>query len=316
MSGWIKLHRKLVDWEWYSDVPCKTLFIHLLLVANHKPSRWKGIDIGVGQKVTGRHALSEETGLSQQEIRTALTKLKSTGEITIKSTNKFSLITVCKYEDYQSCETVDQPAHQPAYQPTINQQSTTNKNDKNVKNNIEYSKEYSVGHACPTVPFDIQNDDHENQDQEQVAPAPRPDPVPYAKIIAHLNEKCGCQFKPSNQATRSHIKARWNEGFRFNDFIAVIDFKFAEWAGDEKMCRFIRPQTLFGTKFESYLIASKKNEVNGRDIVKKDDKKMEAYSIKLNELLNGESPFDYGNREGIDALRKLQSIAQQAAVGA
>ena len=133
MSGWIKLHRKLVDWEWYSDVPCKTLFIHLLLVANHKPSRWKGIDIGVGQKVTGRHALSEETGLSEQEIRTALTKLKSTGEITIKSTNKFSLITVCKYKDYQFFEMLDQPTDQPADQPTINQQSTTNKNEKNKR---------------------------------------------------------------------------------------------------------------------------------------------------------------------------------------
>ena len=72
------------------------------------------------------------------------------------------------------------------------------------------------------------------------------------------------------------------------------------------MCRFIRPQTLFGTKFESYLIAAKETEVNGREIVKKEDKKLEIYSKKLDELLKGESPFVYANREGIDALRKLQ----------
>lgn len=133
MPGWIKLHRKLVEWEWYQDIPCKTLFIHLLLIANHKPSRWKGISVGVGQVITGRYALSEETGLSEQEIRTALNKLKSTSEITIKPTNKFSLITICKYEDYQEHDVHCQPADQPAGQPTINQQSTTNKNIKNKR---------------------------------------------------------------------------------------------------------------------------------------------------------------------------------------
>lgn len=173
-------------------------------------------------------------------------------------------------------------------------------------------QESSVGQSCPTTPSAIQNLDSEKQESPPQE-APKPDPVPYARIIEHLNQKCGCQYKASSQTTRSHIKARWNEGFRFDDFTAVIDFKFAEWASDEKMCRFIRPQTLFGTKFESYLIAAKKTEVNGREIVKKEDKKLEIYSKKLDELLKGESPFVYANREGIDALRKLQGIAQKAA---
>ena len=308
MDGWVKFFRKMVDWEWYTDIPCKILFIHLLLVANHKPSRWKGVSVKRGQRLTGRKALAEETGLSEQEIRTAINKLKSTGEITINPTNKFTLITVCNYDEYQDQEGDDQPAHQPAVQPTINQQSTTNKNDKNVKNKttIEFLQN-SVGQDGPTVQPDDQ--DHDKK-------GPKTDPIPYAKIIAHLNEKCGCQFKSSNKTTRNHIKARWNEGNRLDDFIAVIDFKFAEWSGDEKMCRFIRPQTLFGTKFESYLVASKKNDVNGRGIIKKDDIKIEVYSKTLNELLKGESPFVYASREGIDALRKHQAVAQEAAARA
>ena len=83
--------------------------------------------------------------------------------------------------------------------------------------------------------------------------AEKPDPVPYAKIIGALNAACGCQFKADTQATKRHIKARWNEGWRFPDFEAVIRSRRDEWAGDAKMCQFLRPETLFGTKFESYL---------------------------------------------------------------
>lgn len=131
MSGWIKIHRKVTEWEWYTDIPCKVLFMHLIIVANRKPSKWRGMTIGIGQRLTGRKILAEETGLSEQEVRTALYKLKSTSDITIKSTNKFSIITVCNYKNYQCCEIEEQPASQPASQPTINQQSTTNKKEKN-----------------------------------------------------------------------------------------------------------------------------------------------------------------------------------------
>lgn len=125
MSGWIKLQRQLKDWEWYKDQPTCKLFLHLLLTANHKPSRWQGVDILAGQIVVGRKSLAYETGLSEQQIRTALDKLKATSEITIKSTSKYSIISITKWDSYQS--------DQPAGEPTSNQQSTTNKNEKNEK---------------------------------------------------------------------------------------------------------------------------------------------------------------------------------------
>ena len=121
MDGWIKLHRKFLEWEWFHNEEMVRLFIHLLLTANYADKKWNGILVKRGQVLTGRKKLSEGTGLSEQEIRTCLSRLKSTSEITIKSTNKYSIITINKYDDYQVVpeDTEDnQPANQPASSPT------------------------------------------------------------------------------------------------------------------------------------------------------------------------------------------------------
>ncbi len=79
--------------------------------------------------------------------------------------------------------------------------------------------------------------------------------IPYDAIISYLNEKAGTNYRSSAAKSRQHINARWNEGYRLDDFKAVIDKKVAEWLNDPKMCKFLRPETLFGTKFEGYLNA-------------------------------------------------------------
>jgi hypothetical protein len=101
MEGWIKLHRKMVEWEWYNDNNTKIVFLHLLLTANHKEKKWQGKTILRGQKITSIQHLAEETNLSIQQTRTCLDKLKSTNEITIKTTNKYTLVTIEKYNNYQ-----------------------------------------------------------------------------------------------------------------------------------------------------------------------------------------------------------------------
>lgn len=101
MAGWIKLHRKMLEWEWYDDINVCRLWMHLLLKANHKDNRWKGVDVKAGQLITGRLSLSDETGLTEQQVRTALKKLKSTGEVTSKIYSKFSLITITSWDEHQ-----------------------------------------------------------------------------------------------------------------------------------------------------------------------------------------------------------------------
>lgn len=132
MAGWLKLHRTIEDWEWYTDANVIRLFLHLLIKANYKPSRFRGIDVPVGSVVVGRSALSAQLGMSEQQVRTALGKLLSTNEITINSTNKFSIISICCWDKYQDD---NQQCNQQITnkQPTDNQQVTTSKEGKKVK---------------------------------------------------------------------------------------------------------------------------------------------------------------------------------------
>lgn len=74
-------------------------------------------------------------------------------------------------------------------------------------------------------------------------------------IVGHLNEKAGAKYKPSSKDTQKLIHARMAEGYTVEDFVAVIDKKCTQWKSDPKMQEYLRPSTLFGTKFEGYLNA-------------------------------------------------------------
>lgn len=107
MDGFILIHRKLLEWEWYSSVNDTRLFIHCLLKANWKDGRFKGMVIPRGSFVTSINSLVEETGLSRQQVRTSLEHLKSTHEITHETNHQFTIITINKYNDYQIDNTQD-----------------------------------------------------------------------------------------------------------------------------------------------------------------------------------------------------------------
>lgn len=143
-SGWIKLHRGLLQWEWYDDIPTKVLFLHLLLSANHEDNKWHGRIVKRGQFVTGRIALSKQTGLTQQQIRTALTKLKSTNELTIKVTSQFSIITICNYEKFQDQSTNELTSTPTNEQPAINHQQEGK--EVIIKKEIYKEKDSSESH--------------------------------------------------------------------------------------------------------------------------------------------------------------------------
>lgn len=104
LNGFVKIHRKLIEWGWYSDSVVKCVFLHLLMIAAWKPGEYLGHPIKPGQAIIGRKKMAVELGFSEQQIRTALKKLESTKEITLFSTNRFTIATVENWEFYQGDE--------------------------------------------------------------------------------------------------------------------------------------------------------------------------------------------------------------------
>lgn len=94
--------------------------------------------------------------------------------------------------------------------------------------------------------------------------------IPYKEIVDYLNLKIGAHYKSTTRETQKVIKARFNEGFTLDDFKKVIDIKVKEWLGDKKMCQYLRPETLFGNKFEGYL-NQKQTKLTTKDIADKID---------------------------------------------
>lgn len=130
-EGWVKIFRSFfTDWRW-SDCPSVGYtFLWLIVSANFKRSYYRGQAIERGQVLTGRNQIASETGLSPQQVRTALKKLESTGEISIKATNAYSVITIVNYDSYQADDsrsnqqsTSEQPA---SHQPVTSEQPPSN----------------------------------------------------------------------------------------------------------------------------------------------------------------------------------------------
>lgn len=104
-GNYIKISRTILEWEWYGDINTKVLFLHMLLKANWKDGNFKGTTVPRGSLVSSIKNLSYETSLSEREIRTAISHLKMTGEVTSKSYSKYTVFTVKNYDRYQSSDT-------------------------------------------------------------------------------------------------------------------------------------------------------------------------------------------------------------------
>lgn len=135
MDWRIKLHRQMLEWERHDDPKTFSLFTHCLLMANWEDKKWRWIDVPRWSFITSLSNLSRIVGLSLQQLRTSINKLKSTHNITHQSTNKYSIISICKWEKYQSLE--DESTHETTHNPTIQQQTDNNQitTTKEIKNN-------------------------------------------------------------------------------------------------------------------------------------------------------------------------------------
>ena len=135
--SYIKLDRKIAEWEWFTDSNTLKLWIYLLVNAQYQDSSYKGIEVKRGQLITGRKKLAEQLEMSEQQIRTCLDHLQATNEITIKPTNKYSVITIVKYGVYQGDDDgSNQQNNQQNVQRATNKQPTNNHNKRNkeIKN--------------------------------------------------------------------------------------------------------------------------------------------------------------------------------------
>ena len=98
-----------------------------------------------------------------------------------------------------------------------------------------------------------------------IVPEQEQEPIPYAEIITYFNEVAGTHYLLRGKEIKKFIKARWNDGFRLEDFKTVLDKKTAQWKNDSKMSKYLRFETLFSNKFESYLnevVAPRHNLMN------------------------------------------------------
>lgn len=145
-SGWVKLHRSILRWEWWDDANTARVFIYCLLKANPVQKKWHGITIERGTFITSYPTIAKETGLTLQQIRTAIKRLKSTREITYQTTHDFSIVTITNYERYQQQPNPEehpeqQPNQQSSNTPATGQQQASNNNEeykeeKEIKNNL------------------------------------------------------------------------------------------------------------------------------------------------------------------------------------
>ena len=207
-DSYIKIYKKMLDWQWFYEPNTLFVFIVLLLEANYKDSKVGMQEVKRGQCLTSIKRLQELTKLSPKKIRIALDHLQKGQTIGKQTTSQYSIITIKNYDMYQGDG--KQRASKGQHNNNINILSS-NKLESNILIN-----KYIV------------------------------------EILDYLNQRANKNFKSTTNKTQTLINARINEGFTLEDFKTVIDKKCIEWMNTE-MEKYLRPETLFGTKFEGYL---------------------------------------------------------------
>lgn len=148
-NGFMLLHRNLLNWEWFDDSQMVHIWIYFLLKANYEDGKWHGVDVPRGSFITSVRDICKDTGLSVQNVRTCIKKLKSTSNLTIKVTNKFSIITICNYDSYNNAEfSTNNQSNKQTNNVLTNKQQTEQKRksllkEKNIKEEKERKEKLS-----------------------------------------------------------------------------------------------------------------------------------------------------------------------------
>lgn len=142
MVGHVILHRDIMEWEWYQSSNVFRLYVHLLMKANFKDKKWQGQVIKRGELITSIGYLSAELMITHQSIRTALSKLESSGYIMLRPTNRFTLIAIVSYDNLQTATSKSNKQNNTQvtnHQQSNNKQLTTTK-ERNKENKVHKEK--------------------------------------------------------------------------------------------------------------------------------------------------------------------------------
>ncbi len=235
--GYVKIPRGIEATPICDDPYIFRIYMHCLLNANHKDNKYKDIVIEKGSFITSYRAMSEKLKLDIKTIRKYLNQLEQMKYIVLSSDYMGTKIKVINYDSLAKFEVWEEVPHQ----SDKVWEEVPHQSDK-----VWEEIPRKVWDQVPTNNNDINKNiysraKHDNYSSE------------IKIIVEYLNEKTGKKYKPNSKDTRKHITARLREGFTVEDFKTVIDNKVNDWLNDSKMSQYLRPQTLFGNKFEGYL---------------------------------------------------------------
>lgn len=230
-DGFIVIHRKIKDWKWWHNPTARSLWLYLLVEANWKDGYLKdGTLIPRGSLARSLRNIAAECELSVNTVRYWLNHFETTHEITRSTTHGYTVIKIVNYGKYQDYDGRNNTAnHTLTDTPTDTLTDTPTDTDRTRI--TKKQEEQYILHSRFS----------EKQKTDEVS-----------EIVDYLNQRTGSRYKSSTPKTRKLIQTRLKEKFTVQDFKDVIDKKCVEWTGT-KMEKYLRPETLFGTKFEGYL---------------------------------------------------------------
>jgi uncharacterized phage protein (TIGR02220 family) len=256
MVGWLKLHRKLQNhWLW-NEKPYSSgqAWTDLLMLAKYEAgkSSFRGTlyKLQPGQLVTSDQALANRWGWSRKRARSFLQMLGKDEMLNYRRNNRRTIVTICNWEDYQS-ELKDKGTTEGTSE---GKQKDTEKVQQKAQQNPSDIKELNGVRVQQKDTDGVQQRVHNNKEDKKII----------EDIVSYLNFKTNKNFKPKAKKTQGYIVARIKEDYTLEDFKKVIDIKTSQWKDDPKMDSFLRPETLFSGKFESYLNERNIKSVNGK----------------------------------------------------
>lgn len=195
--------------------------------------------------------LTESIPMNDEEMATIFNRPLNTVRLALQTFKRYGMIEVdneaVRIKNWETHQNIDGMER-------VREQNRLRKQKQREK-----QKTLEIGHVtsrdshATDIDKELDIEIDKEKDINTLSGKPDSPSLPYQEIIEYLNNAAGTKYKHSTKKTQSLIKARFNEGFTLDDFKRVIDNKIATWLKDPNMVKYLRPETLFGTKFEGYL---------------------------------------------------------------